>query len=101
MFRRRTIRDPGTGLFQTPVCTVRPRHDTSLGIPMLTDSRVAIASHLPICQSLVRRREPHGVVGEPPRGLAVSRRPNPAWPIGDLPAPLLTPESGEATAAAH
>ena len=37
---------PVTGLFQTPVCTVRPRHDTSFGIPTLTDSSVAIASHL-------------------------------------------------------
>src|SRR3954462_6019977 len=42
MFRRRTILRPATGRFQTPVCTVRPRHATSLGMPTLTEIRVAI-----------------------------------------------------------
>src|SRR5690242_5384033 len=43
MFRRRTIRGPVTGLFHTPVCTVRPRQDTSIGRPTFRDSSVAIA----------------------------------------------------------
>src|SRR4029077_8562565 len=46
MLRRRTIRGPSTGLFHTPVCTVRPRHDTSFGIPTLRDNRVAIRHRL-------------------------------------------------------
>src|SRR5690242_14456156 len=45
MFRRRTRRGPFTGLFQTPVCTVRPRHGTSFGSPTLTDNSVAMALH--------------------------------------------------------
>src|SRR6478609_4820282 len=58
MFSRRTIRVPGTGLFQTPVCTVRPLHGTSLGIPTLTDNNVAIVSHLPICPRSVEAASP-------------------------------------------
>src|SRR5215218_4525411 len=46
MLRRRTIRGPSTGLFHTPVCTVRPRQDTSFGIPTLRDSRVVIRHRL-------------------------------------------------------
>src|SRR6478736_6582636 len=42
MLSRRTIRGPVTGLFQTPVCTVRPRHGTSLGRPTFTETSVAI-----------------------------------------------------------
>src|SRR3954449_13487179 len=43
MLSRRTIRGPLTGLFQTPVSTVRPRQGTSLGSPTFTDTSVAIA----------------------------------------------------------
>ena len=41
------MRGPGTGIFQTPVCTVRPRHGTSWGSPTLTASNVAIGVLLP------------------------------------------------------
>src|SRR3954471_13572142 len=46
MLRRRTMRGPVTGLFHTPVCTVRPRHGTSLGTPTLTDTSVATLTTL-------------------------------------------------------
>ncbi len=42
-------RGPSTGLFQTPVWTVRPRHETSCGIPTLTESRVAMTDALSLC----------------------------------------------------
>ena len=41
-FNRRTRQRPGTGLFQIPVCTVRPRHWISRGSPTFTDSRRAM-----------------------------------------------------------
>src|SRR5262245_29153641 len=44
MLSRRTIRRPATGLFQTPVCTVRPCQETSWGRPTLTERRVAIGA---------------------------------------------------------
>jgi hypothetical protein len=37
-----TRRGPLTGSLKTPVNTVLPRHDTSLGRPRLTDRRVAM-----------------------------------------------------------
>src|SRR4051794_24255014 len=39
MLRRRTMRGPSTGAFQTPVWTVRPCQATSRGSPTLTESR--------------------------------------------------------------
>lgn len=41
------MRGPCTGAFQAPVWTVLPCQDMSLGIPVLTDSSVAIADLLP------------------------------------------------------
>src|SRR3954468_15373276 len=46
MLSRRTSRGPSTGRFQIPVCTVRPCQETSLGIPTLTDTTVAMAALL-------------------------------------------------------
>ena len=37
------MRGPSTGCFQTPVCTVRPRHATSRGSPTLTDTSAPTA----------------------------------------------------------
>src|SRR6266540_423542 len=42
MLSRRTIAGPCTGYFHTPVWTVLPRQDTSVGMPTFTDSRVGI-----------------------------------------------------------
>src|SRR6478672_13267854 len=66
MLSRRTIRGPVTGLFHTPVWTVRPRHATSFGRPTFTESRVAMAPDSQIVATLAgaahlpsgRRRRP-------------------------------------------
>src|SRR5262245_12297098 len=45
MFSPRTTRGPLTACFQTPVCTVPPRHSTSFGRPTFTETSVAIRTY--------------------------------------------------------
>src|SRR4029079_13850252 len=56
MLSRRTILRSSTGLFQTPVCTVRPCQGTSFGSPTLTETRVATRPSYAL--AFAERREP-------------------------------------------
>src|SRR3954453_24268029 len=52
MLSRRTRRGPLTGSLKTPVKTVFPRHETSFGMPTLTDRRVPTVARV----SVITRR---------------------------------------------
>src|SRR4051812_39531594 len=75
MFRRRTMHGPVTGLFQMPVWTDLPRHDTSLGIPTLTESSVTMAGPFSRLPGTVRglRRDPCGEPLRSPEELDIPR----------------------------